>query len=69
MPRELCTDNAAMIASAAAHRAAAPHPEYLALDASRPASDFSRDLMRPLRQGQRRWKQLRNKPRRSRTWM
>ena len=32
-PRELCTDNAAMIASAARYVAAQPFPAYLALDA------------------------------------
>jgi N6-L-threonylcarbamoyladenine synthase len=32
-PRELCTDNAAMIASAARFGAALPYPEYLELDA------------------------------------
>ena len=32
-PRELCTDNAAMIASAARYVRAQPFPEYLALDA------------------------------------
>jgi N6-L-threonylcarbamoyladenine synthase len=32
-PRELCTDNAAMIASAARYVDARPFPEYLALDA------------------------------------
>jgi N6-L-threonylcarbamoyladenine synthase len=32
-PLELCTDNAAMIASAARFRPAVPYPEYLALDA------------------------------------
>ena len=32
-PRELCTDNAAMIASAARFVAAQPFPDYLALDA------------------------------------
>jgi N6-L-threonylcarbamoyladenine synthase len=32
-PPELCTDNAAMIASAARYVPALPHPEYLALDA------------------------------------
>jgi N6-L-threonylcarbamoyladenine synthase len=32
-PRELCTDNAAMIASAARYVAAQPFPTYLALDA------------------------------------
>ncbi len=32
-PRELCTDNAAMIASAARHVAAQPFPDYLGLDA------------------------------------
>ena len=32
-PRELCTDNAAMIASAARYVAAQPFPDYLALDA------------------------------------
>jgi len=32
-PRELCTDNAAMIASAARYVPALPFPEYLALDA------------------------------------
>ena len=32
-PRELCTDNAAMIASAARFAPAQPFPEYLALDA------------------------------------
>jgi N6-L-threonylcarbamoyladenine synthase len=32
-PLELCTDNAAMIASAARYREAIPYPEYLALDA------------------------------------
>ncbi|MBW3652201.1 MAG: tRNA (adenosine(37)-N6)-threonylcarbamoyltransferase complex transferase subunit TsaD [Actinobacteria bacterium] len=32
-PRELCTDNAAMIASAARYVAAQPFPRYLALDA------------------------------------
>jgi N6-L-threonylcarbamoyladenine synthase len=31
-PRVLCTDNAAMIASAARHTRALPYPEYLALD-------------------------------------
>ena len=31
-PRELCTDNAAMIASAARFVAPLPYPEYLALD-------------------------------------
>jgi N6-L-threonylcarbamoyladenine synthase len=33
-PRELCTDNAAMIAGAARFTPALPYPEYLALDAS-----------------------------------
>jgi N6-L-threonylcarbamoyladenine synthase len=33
VPRELCTDNAAMIASAAAYLEPAPYPEYLAWDA------------------------------------
>ena len=32
-PRELCTDNAAMIASAARFVPAQPFPDYLALDA------------------------------------
>ena len=32
-PRELCTDNAAMIASAARFAEAQPYPDYLALDA------------------------------------
>ena len=32
-PLELCTDNAAMIASAARYRPTVPYPEYLALDA------------------------------------
>ena len=32
-PRELCTDNAAMIASAARYVEPQPFPEYLALDA------------------------------------
>jgi len=32
-PRELCTDNAAMIASAARFRPALAFPDYLALDA------------------------------------
>jgi N6-L-threonylcarbamoyladenine synthase len=32
-PRELCTDNAAMIASAARFTRSLPFPEYLALDA------------------------------------
>jgi N6-L-threonylcarbamoyladenine synthase len=32
-PRELCTDNAAMIASAARYAQAVPYPGYLALDA------------------------------------
>ena len=32
-PLELCTDNAAMIASAARYRPAVPYPDYLALDA------------------------------------
>ena len=32
-PRVLCTDNAAMIASAARFSARLPYPEYLALDA------------------------------------
>ncbi|MGH2919905.1 MAG: tRNA (adenosine(37)-N6)-threonylcarbamoyltransferase complex transferase subunit TsaD [Solirubrobacteraceae bacterium] len=32
-PRELCTDNAAMIASAARYAEARPFPDYLALDA------------------------------------
>ncbi len=32
-PLELCTDNAAMIASAARYAAAVPYPRYLALDA------------------------------------
>jgi N6-L-threonylcarbamoyladenine synthase len=32
-PRELCTDNAAMIASAARYTAPLAHPAYLALDA------------------------------------
>jgi N6-L-threonylcarbamoyladenine synthase len=32
-PRELCTDNAAMIASAARYTAALPYPDYLELDA------------------------------------
>jgi N6-L-threonylcarbamoyladenine synthase len=32
-PLELCTDNAAMIASAARFAQAMPYPEYLALDA------------------------------------
>jgi len=31
-PRELCTDNAAMIASAARHVRRAPYPDYLGLD-------------------------------------
>ena len=31
-PRELCTDNAAMIASAARFAGALPYPEYLGLD-------------------------------------
>jgi N6-L-threonylcarbamoyladenine synthase len=31
-PRALCTDNAAMIASAARYVEALPHPDYLALD-------------------------------------
>jgi len=32
-PLPLCTDNAAMIASAARYATAVPFPEYLALDA------------------------------------
>jgi tRNA N6-adenosine threonylcarbamoyltransferase len=32
-PLELCTDNAAMIASAARHTEAVPYPDYLSLDA------------------------------------
>ena len=32
-PLELCTDNAAMIASAARYATAVPFPQYLALDA------------------------------------
>ncbi len=32
-PRALCTDNAAMIASAARYVEPVPYPEYLALDA------------------------------------
>jgi N6-L-threonylcarbamoyladenine synthase len=32
-PLELCTDNAAMIASAARYAKAVPYPRYLALDA------------------------------------
>ena len=32
-PRALCTDNAAMIASAARYVDAVAHPRYLALDA------------------------------------
>jgi N6-L-threonylcarbamoyladenine synthase len=32
-PLELCTDNAAMIASAARYVPPVPYPEYLALDA------------------------------------
>ena len=32
-PMELCTDNAAMIASAARYTTARPFPDYLALDA------------------------------------
>jgi N6-L-threonylcarbamoyladenine synthase len=32
-PMALCTDNAAMIASAARYVPALPYPEYLALDA------------------------------------
>jgi N6-L-threonylcarbamoyladenine synthase len=32
-PLHLCTDNAAMIASAARYVPALPYPEYLALDA------------------------------------
>jgi N6-L-threonylcarbamoyladenine synthase len=32
-PLELCTDNAAMIASAARFSPALPYPDYLALDA------------------------------------
>jgi N6-L-threonylcarbamoyladenine synthase len=31
-PRELCTDNAAMIASAARYVPALPYPRYLGLD-------------------------------------
>jgi N6-L-threonylcarbamoyladenine synthase len=31
-PRELCTDNAAMIASAARYVEPAPYPDYLGLD-------------------------------------
>jgi N6-L-threonylcarbamoyladenine synthase len=37
-PLPLCTDNAAMIASAARYREAVPYPEYLALDAYATAS-------------------------------
>ena len=37
-PLELCTDNAAMIASAGRFAASVPHPEYLALDAFAQAS-------------------------------
>jgi len=33
VPLELCTDNAAMIASAALHTEAIPHPDYLGFDA------------------------------------
>jgi N6-L-threonylcarbamoyladenine synthase len=33
VPLELCTDNAAMIAAAAAHLPAVPYPDYLAYDA------------------------------------
>jgi N6-L-threonylcarbamoyladenine synthase len=32
-PLELCTDNAAMVASAARYSPVVPYPEYLALDA------------------------------------
>jgi N6-L-threonylcarbamoyladenine synthase len=32
-PPELCTDNAAMIASAARYMPPVPYPDYLALDA------------------------------------
>jgi N6-L-threonylcarbamoyladenine synthase len=32
-PLQLCTDNAAMIASAARFREAIPYPDYLGLDA------------------------------------
>ena len=32
-PRELCTDNAAMIASAARYVEPVPFPDYLSLDA------------------------------------
>jgi N6-L-threonylcarbamoyladenine synthase len=32
-PLPLCTDNAAMIASAARYTEAVPYPEYLSLDA------------------------------------
>jgi N6-L-threonylcarbamoyladenine synthase len=34
VPRELCTDNAAMIGSAALHLAATPYPDYLDWDAA-----------------------------------
>jgi N6-L-threonylcarbamoyladenine synthase len=46
VPRELCTDNAAMIASAARHAPALAFPDYLALDAystTRASPDIGRD--------------------------
>ncbi len=45
VPRELCTDNAAMIASAARHQPALAFPAYLALDAystARASADIGR---------------------------
>ncbi|MCE3266804.1 MAG: metalloendopeptidase glycoprotease family [Solirubrobacterales bacterium] len=41
VPLELCTDNAAMIAAAAAHTEPIPYPDYLTFDASAQAANLA----------------------------
>jgi N6-L-threonylcarbamoyladenine synthase len=47
-PRELCTDNAAMIASAARYGPRLAYPEYLGLDAYPTGSPPTQPVLRPL---------------------